>query len=104
MSAASPVSIRACFADVADPRRDHGKLHKLWDIIAITILAVISGADSWVEVAKYGVHKRRFLATFLELPFGIPWHDTFNRVFALLKPTALQALPPVRRPTPVSAA
>ena len=90
MSTARPVSLRACFAEVSDPRRDHGKLHNLWDILAITILAVISGADSWVEVAKYGVNKRKFLETFLELPFGIPSHDTFNRVFALLKPSALQ--------------
>jgi predicted transposase YbfD/YdcC len=90
MSKARPVSIRQCFGDVSDPRRDHGKVHNLWDIIAVTILAVISGADSWVEVAKYGVNKRAFLATFLELPGGIPSHDTFNRVFALVNPHALQ--------------
>jgi predicted transposase YbfD/YdcC len=90
MSKTGLVSIRQCFAEVSDPRRDHGKLHKLWDIIAITILAVVSGADSWVEVAKYGRSKREFLETFLELPFGIPSHDTFNRVFALLNPSALQ--------------
>ena len=90
MSKSSAVSIRQCFADVADPRRDHLRLHNLWEIIAITILAVVSGADSWVEVAKYGVNKFDFLRTFLELPNGIPSHDTFGRVFALLKPRALQ--------------
>jgi predicted transposase YbfD/YdcC len=91
MSKALPVSIRACFGNVADPRREHMRLHNLWDIIAITILAVVAGADSWVEVAKYGVHKFAFLKSFLELPNGIPSHDTFCRVFALLKPQALQA-------------
>ena len=90
MSTTKPVSIRQCFAEVPDPRREHMRLHNLWDIIAITILAVIAGADSWVEVANYGVSKLDWLGTFLELPNGIPAHDTFNRVFALLNPTALQ--------------
>jgi predicted transposase YbfD/YdcC len=90
MSKSSAVSIRECFADVPDPRREHMRLHNLWDIIAITILAVVAGADSWVEVAKYGVCKFEFLKSFLELPNGIPAHDTFGRVFALLNPAALQ--------------
>jgi predicted transposase YbfD/YdcC len=90
MSKSAAVSIRQCFADVPDPRREHMRLHNLWDIIAITILAVIAGADSWVEVAKYGVCKFDFLKSFLELPNGIPAHDTFGRVFALLNPAALQ--------------
>jgi predicted transposase YbfD/YdcC len=90
MSHIKSVSIRHCFADVPDPRREHMRLHNLWDIIAITILAVVAGADSWVEVAKYGVSKVDFLKTFLELPHGIPSHDTFCRVFALLNPSALQ--------------
>ena len=91
MSKGKAVSIRQCFADVPDPRREHLRLHNLWEIIAITILAVVSGADSWVEVAKYGVSKLAFLRTFLELPNGIPSHDTFGRVFALVNPIALQA-------------
>jgi predicted transposase YbfD/YdcC len=90
MSKTKAVSIRQCFAEVSDPRREHMRLHNLWDIIAITLLAVIAGADSWVEVTKYGVSKLDFLKTFLELPHGIPSHDTFGRVFALLNPHALQ--------------
>jgi len=90
MARTPTVSIRQCFADVSDPRREHRRLHRLWDIIAITICAVVGNADSWVEVARYGVRKRAWLETFLELPNGIPSHDTFNRVFALLDPTALQ--------------
>src|SRR5206468_4481240 len=46
---------------------------------------------SWVEVAKYGTSKWDFLKTFLELANGIPSHDTFGRVFALVNPLALQA-------------
>jgi predicted transposase YbfD/YdcC len=90
MSKTKPVSIRQCFADVPDPRREHMRLHNLWDIIAIAILGVIADADSWVEVANYGRSKLDWLKTFLELPNGIPSHDTFNRVFALLNPTAFQ--------------
>jgi predicted transposase YbfD/YdcC len=90
MSKAPTISIRQCFADVPDPRREHCRKHNLWDIIAITIGAVVASADSWVEVAAYGVRKRAWLRTFLELPHGIPSHDTFNRVFALLDPAALQ--------------
>jgi predicted transposase YbfD/YdcC len=90
MSKTKPVSIRQCFAHVADPRREHLRLHNLWDIFAITILAVIAGADSWVEVANYGLKKVAWLQSFLELPNGIPSHDTFNRVFALLNPAAFQ--------------
>ncbi len=90
MSATRAVSVRRSFADVPDPRREHMRLHNLWDIIAITILAVIADADCWVEVAQFGVNKRDWLKTFLELPSGIPSHDTFGRVFALIDPTALQ--------------
>jgi predicted transposase YbfD/YdcC len=90
MSKSTTISIRQCFAEVPDPRREHLRLHHLWDIIAITICAVVANADSWVEVARYGVRKLAWLRTFLELPNGIPSHDTFNRVFALLAPAALQ--------------
>ena len=84
------VSIRRCFAGLRDPRREHGRLHRLWDIVALTICAVVSGADSWVEVELYGHRKRPWLETFLELPHGIPSHDTLGRVFALLDPAAFQ--------------
>jgi hypothetical protein len=53
----------------------------LKDIIAIAILAVISGADGWVGIEAYGKAKYEWLKSFLELPNGIPSHDTFSRVF-----------------------
>jgi predicted transposase YbfD/YdcC len=52
----------------------------------IAILAVICGADSWSDVELYGKNKKRWLKQFLELANGIPSHDTFGRVFALLDP------------------
>ena len=87
---ANPVSLRQCFADLHDPRREHNRRHNLWDIIALTICAVVAGADAWTEVEEYGRLKQDFLATFLELPAGIPSHDTIGRVFSLLDPEAFQ--------------
>ncbi len=91
MSPTKPVGLQECFADLEDPRREHGRRHNLWDIIALTICAVAGGADSWVEVEQYGHDKRDFLDTFLELPNGIPAHDTLGRVFARLSPEAFRA-------------
>jgi predicted transposase YbfD/YdcC len=90
MTRSKVVSLRECFSMVRDPRREHQRFHPLWDIIAITICAVISGADGWPDVEEYGRCKQEWLESFLELPFGIPSHDTFARVFALLDPLAFQ--------------
>jgi predicted transposase YbfD/YdcC len=79
------------FGDMPDPRIDRTKRHKLVDIIVIAICAVICGADDWVEVALFGEAKEAWFRTFLELPNGIPSHDTFNRVFARLDPDAFRA-------------
>lgn len=90
MPQATSVSLRHCFADLQDFRREHCRLHSLWDIIALTICAVISGADSWVDVEQYGRDKLPWLRTFLGLAHGIPAHDTFGRVFARLDPAAFR--------------
>ena len=72
--------------DLTDPRIDRTKLHKLLDIVVIAICAVIAGADTWEDIAEFGQAKIDWFKTFLELPNGIPSHDTFNRVFARLDP------------------
>lgn len=61
------------------------------DILVITIAAVISGAEDWVSIERFGNQKEEWLRTFLELPNGIPSHDTFGRFFAALDPTAFEA-------------
>ena len=68
-----------------DPRRPNTR-HLLHDILMIAICALISGADSWTQVAEYGRSKLNWFKEFLELPNGIPSHDTFGRLFARLDP------------------
>lgn len=77
-------SITDHFANVTDPRSGQNVQHKLLDIIVIAICGVICGADGWVEIENFGHQKRGWLAKYLELPSGIPSHDTFGRVFAML--------------------
>lgn len=78
--------LEAHFGKLRDPRVGNAKRHKLLDILVIAICAVICGADSWSEVELFGNNKRTWLNQFLELPKGIPSHDTFGRVFALIDP------------------
>ncbi len=73
------------FSIVPDPRVDRTKLHKLEDILTIVLCAVICGAETWVDIVDFARAKEAWLRTFLELPHGIPSHDTFGRVFAALE-------------------
>jgi len=78
------------FRDVPDPRTGNFITHKLHDLIVIAVLAVICGADGWTQVAFWSRCKAKWLRTFLDLPGGIPSHDTFSRVFSLLDPDAFE--------------
>src|SRR6266851_2466826 len=89
--ALSALSITRYFRRLRDPRRQHLRRHRLIDIISITICAVICGANDWQQVATFGRKRRAWLQTFLQLPNGIPSHDTFERVFDRLDPQAFQA-------------
>lgn len=77
-------------AQMSDPRVERTRRHKLIDIIRVAICAVICGADTWVDIESYGRAKFEWLKQFLELPNGIPSHDTFARVFARLEPEQFQ--------------
>jgi predicted transposase YbfD/YdcC len=77
------------FRDLPDPRA-RNVIHKLHDILVIAICAVICGADGWAEVEVFGTSKLAWFRTFLDLPGGIPSHDTFGRVFARLDPDELR--------------
>ncbi len=86
MDANAPDGLLRWFGDLEDPRPGHNVMHRLSDMLAIAILAVLCGADSWVDVATFGRCKLDWLRTFLSLPHGIPSHDTFGRVFGRLNP------------------
>src|SRR5215207_10696084 len=78
------------FGAVEDPRCRGKVEHRLTDILVIAVCAVIACAESWDDIALYGRSKLAWLRTFLELPNGIPSHDTFRRVFMLIDPDAFE--------------
>jgi predicted transposase YbfD/YdcC len=84
------IAIAEHFSEMEDPRLERSIRHRLIDIITIAICAVICGADTWVEIEIYGQAKHGWLKQFLELPNGIPSHDTFSRVFSRLDPEQFQ--------------
>ena len=83
-------SLRDHFASLKDPRVERTKYHHLLDMLTIAVCAVICGADSWVEIEEFGNAKLTWFRTFLDLPNGVPSHDTFGRVFAALDPEQFQ--------------
>src|SRR4051812_49712943 len=78
------------FAQIEDPRCDWRVEHKLLDILVIAVCAVIGEAESFEDIALYGRCKRDWLGRFLELPGGIPSHDTFRRVLMLIDPECFE--------------
>lgn len=84
-------SLEAQFGELNDPRVQGRVEHRLIDIIIIAVCAVICGANSWSEIETYGKAKIGWLRHFLELPNGIPSHDTFGRVFSLVEAEAFTA-------------
>lgn len=75
---------------IPDPRNDKGKKYRLETILFISLCAVISGADSWVAIERFGKSKKEWLAQFVDLNEGVPSHDTIGRTFCLLDPEAFQ--------------
>jgi predicted transposase YbfD/YdcC len=90
VAAAPHRSIAAHFTDLPDPRVNRRKRHRLSDILTIALCAVLCGADDFVEIELFGRLKRDWFQERLDLPNGIPSHDTFTRVFAQLDPDAFR--------------
>jgi len=85
-------SLHDYFSQLPDPRIHRNKKHLLLDIIILTIIAVICGAESWDSIEMFGKSKKDFLSKVLKLPNGIPSHDTINRVFSLIRADKFEQL------------
>lgn len=80
---------RPYFTDLPDPRREtRNKLHKLEDIVMLTLCAVLCGDEDWVSIEDFGHENEAWLRKFLELPNGIPSHDTLSDVMGRIRPDA----------------
>jgi predicted transposase YbfD/YdcC len=77
------------FVDLTDPRVERARRHHLLDILILAVCATLGNADGWADVERFANAKLDFFKTFLDLPHGVPSHDTFGRVFARLDPAAL---------------
>ena len=87
---ADPLSLQNCFEDLSDPRVSGRCTYKLTDVIIIAICGVLCGADSWVGIEMVGREKEEWFGEFLDLEHGIPSHDTFGDVFAMIDAEAFQ--------------
>ena len=81
------VSLLECLKQLPDPRFHRTQDHRLIDILVIGVCTLLCGGEGFNDMEDFGEAKKDWLKTFLELPNGIPSHDTFNRVFAALNPT-----------------
>src|ERR1700752_2052745 len=90
MPAANPLDLfTPYFATLTDPRLERTQRHALLNILSIALCATLANADSWVDIERFGKAKIAFFRRFLDLPNGIPSHDTFGRVFGKIDPAAL---------------
>jgi predicted transposase YbfD/YdcC len=85
------LAVKKYFRKLHDPRCHGRKRHLLLDILVITLCAVICGCNDWQQIATFAHARHEWLKTFLQLPNGIPSHDTFERVFERLDPQGFQA-------------
>ena len=87
MAAISRVgSIKKYFTSLRDPRVRNRTEHRLLDIIAIALCGVIANCDGWTDIIDFANNRSAWFKRFLQLPNGIPSHDTFERVFAKIDP------------------
>lgn len=84
------LAIKTYFRKLKDPRKMGAVFHPLINIVAIAVCGVICGCDDWQQIAVFGRERKDWLSKFLSLDYGIPSHDTFERVFDRIDPKAFQ--------------
>lgn len=87
---ASKRTLSECLSVIDDPRVERTRIHDLLDILVLSVLAVMCGAEGWEDIEAFGKSRKGWLKQFLKLKNGIPSHDTISRVFRMLKPDAFQ--------------
>jgi predicted transposase YbfD/YdcC len=85
------ISLADAFIMIHDPRMDRTKKHNLVDILVITLCATICGVEGWEEIEIFAEEREEWFKGFLDLPNGIPSHDTMYRVFSRINPRELNA-------------
>jgi predicted transposase YbfD/YdcC len=80
------MTLQTYFSSIEDPRQQHKIKHELIDILVLSIIAIICGANEYKEIMIFGKAKASFLKQFLSLPNGIPSHDTIERVLSIINP------------------
>ncbi|MGH3848620.1 MAG: ISAs1 family transposase [Pseudonocardiaceae bacterium] len=83
-------SLLEAFREVPDPRVARTRGHPLVNVLVMSLLGAISGADGWEALELFASHRASFFRTFLSMPKGTPSADTFRRVFEVLDPVAFQ--------------
>ena len=78
------------FSSIEDPRIERCKLHPISEILLLTLAAVISGAEGWIDIERYGHLKLDFLRRFFPYENGIPSDDTLRRFFRRIDPKIFQ--------------
>jgi predicted transposase YbfD/YdcC len=85
------VAVFTPFEELADPRMERTRRHELFDLLVVALCGTIAGADGWADIERFGNERIEWLRTFLRLENGVPSHDTFGRVFAMLDPAKMVA-------------
>lgn len=82
--------VSSIFSDITDPRSPKNSQHILIEVIIITICAVICGSSGWEDIETFAKERKEWLSQYLTLPYGVPSHDTFRRIFTRINPEELQ--------------
>lgn len=77
-------TIHQAFATIYDPRQASKVEHPLINIVFMGVCAALCGADDWVQTEAFAKSQEKWLAQFLDMSAGVPCHDTFGNVFAML--------------------